>query len=85
MSSAHSGQSLNNTVMTDDEQHDSYWFSPILHHSFFLKIAAQRIRNRPLAAPAAHYIQLKDPGAQNLRDPIGPLCCNVNLLYHSSP
>ena len=29
VSSAHSGQSLNNTVMTDDEQHDSYWFSPI--------------------------------------------------------
>ncbi|MCB7231376.1 hypothetical protein [Enterocloster bolteae] len=25
--------------MTDDEQHDSYWFSPISHHSFALKIA----------------------------------------------
>jgi len=39
MPSAHSGQSLDDTVMTDDEQHDSYWFSPISHHSFALKIA----------------------------------------------
>ena len=56
-SSARYGQSLDHTVMSDDEQQYSYWFSPILHHSFFLKIAAQRVLNHPQAAPAAHCIQ----------------------------
>ncbi|MCA5579624.1 hypothetical protein [Enterocloster clostridioformis] len=47
--------------MTDDEQHDSYWFSPISHHSFTLKIAG--CKDTPPGQGCAVNTEIPEHGA----------------------